>query len=94
MLRRELRSSCALVLVELLLVVLLLFDPVRAKVTTSISQFFFRERYDLLAWRREYFEPPLQKLLAITRTARFRERAESFGGYDVSGLGTVRWNGR
>ncbi|MCP5152790.1 MAG: helix-turn-helix transcriptional regulator [Ectothiorhodospiraceae bacterium] len=54
----------------------------------------FRERYDLLAWRREYFEPPLQKLLAITRTARFRERAESFGGYDVSGLGTVRWNGR
>ncbi|MCB9626742.1 MAG: GAF domain-containing protein [Sandaracinaceae bacterium] len=28
------------------LVVLLLFDPVRAKVTTSISQFFFRERYE------------------------------------------------
>jgi two-component system sensor histidine kinase HydH len=28
------------------LVVLLLFDPVRTKVTTWISQFFFRERYE------------------------------------------------
>ena len=31
------------------LVVLLLFDPVRTKVTTWISQFFFRERYEFAA---------------------------------------------
>jgi len=51
-----------------------------------------RERYDLLVTRRDYFEPPLQRLLAFTRTARFPARAAELGGYDVSGLGTVRYN--
>ncbi len=53
----------------------------------------FQERYDLLAWRRQVFEPPLQALLAFCRGDTFRERAASFAGYDVTGLGTVRYNG-
>jgi len=50
------------------------------------------ERLDLLLGRREYFEPPFQALLALTRKARFRERAETLGGYDVSGTGTISYN--
>ena len=53
----------------------------------------FRERYDLLVWRREYFEPPMQRLLAFCASAAFRQRATELGGYDLSGLGTVRYNG-
>ena len=53
----------------------------------------FRERYDLLVWRREYFEPPMQRLLAFCASALFRRRATEIGGYDLSGLGTVRYNG-
>ena len=53
----------------------------------------FRERYDLLLWRREYFEPPMQRLLAFCADAAFRARATEVGGYDLSGLGTVRYNG-
>ncbi len=52
-----------------------------------------RERYDLILRRRDYFEPPLQKLFAFTRDPAFAKRAEAMGGYDVSGLGTVRFNG-
>jgi excisionase family DNA binding protein len=53
----------------------------------------FRERYDLAVWRRDYFEPPLQKLLAFCRTSAFRERAGELGGYDVADLGQVHYNG-
>lgn len=53
----------------------------------------FRERYDLLVWRREYFEPPMQRLIAFCAGAAFRRRATEIGGYDYSGLGTVRYNG-
>jgi putative molybdopterin biosynthesis protein len=53
----------------------------------------FRERYDLALWRRDSFEPPLQKLLSFSRTAAFQRRAEELGGYDVAGLGTVHYNG-
>jgi molybdate-binding protein len=53
----------------------------------------FRERYDLAVWRRDYFEPPLQKLLAFCRTLAFQARAEELGGYDVAGLGEVHYNG-
>lgn len=52
-----------------------------------------RERYDLAVRRRDYFEPPFQAFLAVTRTAAFAERAKALGGYDLSGLGTVRHNG-
>ena len=53
----------------------------------------FRERYDLLVWRREYFEPPMQRLLAFCASAAFRRRTTEIGGYDLSGHGTVRYNG-
>jgi putative molybdopterin biosynthesis protein len=52
-----------------------------------------RERYDLLIWRLAYFEPPLQRLLAFCASAAFAAKAENLGGYDVSGLGRVHYNG-
>ncbi len=51
------------------------------------------ERYDLLMRRRDYFEPPMQSLLAFARSPAFAERAAQMGGYDLSGTGTVRFNG-
>ncbi|HYZ27092.1 MAG TPA: helix-turn-helix transcriptional regulator [Geminicoccaceae bacterium] len=53
----------------------------------------FRERYDLAVWRRDYFEPSLQKLFTFCRGPAFHKRAEELGGYDVSGLGRVHHNG-
>jgi molybdate-binding protein len=52
-----------------------------------------RERYDLAVWRRDYFEPPLQRLLGFCRGPAFQTRAKDLGGYDVSGLGQVHYNG-
>lgn len=52
-----------------------------------------RERFDLAVDRRAYFEPPVQALLAFTRTPEFARRVEALGGYDVSGTGSIRWNG-
>ena len=52
-----------------------------------------RERYDLLIWRRAYFEPPLQRLLAFCASAAFAAKTGNLGGYDVSGLGRVHYNG-
>lgn len=52
-----------------------------------------RERYDLLIWRRAYFEPPLQRLLDFCRSPAFAAKAVDLGGYDVSGLGRVHYNG-
>jgi len=51
------------------------------------------ERFDLLIRRRDYFEPPFQRLLGLARDPSFRAHAQSLTGYDVSGLGTVRYNG-
>ena len=51
------------------------------------------ERYDLLMRRRDFFEPPMQSLLAYARSAAFASRADQMGGYDVSATGTVRFNG-
>jgi molybdate-binding protein len=39
------------------------------------------ERFDLVVRRMEYFETPLQRLFAFTRTDLFRERAKVLGGY-------------
>jgi putative molybdopterin biosynthesis protein len=50
------------------------------------------ERFDLLIRRRDYFEPPFQKLMAFAHGAAFRARAASLTGYDISGLGTVHYN--
>ncbi len=51
------------------------------------------ERYDLLVWRKAYFEPPFQHLVTLCRSEKFRAKAKSLGGYDVSGFGTVHFNG-
>ncbi len=50
------------------------------------------ERYDLVVDRRAWFEPPFQRLLALARGPALAEQADALGGYDLSGLGTVRWN--
>ena len=51
------------------------------------------ERYDLVLGRRDYFEPPIQHLLAFARTPTFAARAAELAGYDVSALGEVVYNG-
>lgn len=48
-----------------------------------------RERFDLVARPRDWFEPPLQALLAFTRGEAFRARAARLGGYDVVETGRV-----
>jgi excisionase family DNA binding protein len=50
------------------------------------------ERFDLAVDRRGWFEPPMQRLLAFARGGALAEKAAALGGYDVSRLGTVRWN--
>jgi len=50
------------------------------------------ERLDLVAFRRDAFEAPLQRLLAWTRTAEFAAEATSLGGYNVANTGRVVFN--
>ncbi|MGB8181156.1 MAG: helix-turn-helix transcriptional regulator [Stellaceae bacterium] len=50
------------------------------------------ERFDLAMRRRDYFEPPVQKLLRFARTAELVERAQALGGYDLVAAGTVSYN--
>lgn len=52
-----------------------------------------RERFDLAVRRRDYFEPPVQKLLEFARSPAFAQRAAELGGYDVASLGRVAYNG-
>ncbi len=52
-----------------------------------------RERFDLAIRRRDYFEPPIQRLLAFARSEAFVARAADLGGYDIADLGRVAWNG-
>ena len=51
------------------------------------------ERFDLVIWRREYFEEQMQRVLGFCQTEAFRRHADELGGYDVSGNGTVHYNG-
>jgi len=51
------------------------------------------ERYDLLVWRKAYFDPPFQNLMRFCASDSFKRRARDFGGYDISGFGTVHFNG-
>ncbi len=51
-----------------------------------------KERYDLAVRRRDYFEAPVQALLAFAATDGFAARAAEMAGYDVSGLGRVVFN--
>jgi putative molybdopterin biosynthesis protein len=52
-----------------------------------------RERFDIVVYRRAYFEAPFQRLMAFCRSPMFAAKAEELGGYDISGFGTVRYNG-
>ncbi len=52
------------------------------------------ERFDLVVRVMEYFEPPLQKLLAFVHTSAFRDRAASMTGYDITRVGAVVFNPR
>ena len=51
------------------------------------------ERLDLVMRRRDYFEPPVQALLAFMRTKEFAVQAKALGGYDVAASGRVVFNG-
>lgn len=51
------------------------------------------ERFDLLVWRKVYFDPPFQKLIRFCASAAFRVRVQELGGYDISDLGAVHFNG-
>jgi molybdate-binding protein len=51
------------------------------------------ERFDLVMRRRDYFEPPIQTLLAFVRSEACARRAAHLGGYDLTDIGTVLWNG-
>jgi len=51
------------------------------------------ERLDLVAFRRDVFEPPLQALLAWTHEPAFAAQANALGGYDVARTGQVVFNG-
>ncbi len=51
------------------------------------------ERMDLVLHRRDYFEPPVQTLLAFVRTPEFAAQAKALGGYDVTETGRVAFNG-
>jgi excisionase family DNA binding protein len=52
-----------------------------------------RERFDILVWRHEWFEEPLQRLVRFLASAELRAKAETMTGYDISGSGTVHYNG-
>ena len=51
-----------------------------------------RERFDLLIDRKAFFDPPIQTLLRFARTDVFAAKARTFGGYDTTELGEVRWS--
>ena len=49
------------------------------------------ECFDLAMRRRDYFRPPLQKLLTFQRTPQFAARAAELGGYDLSATAAIRY---
>ena len=51
------------------------------------------EYFDLVIRRHDFFEPPIQTLLAFARSEPFRIRAGELSGYDIGELGQVVWNG-
>ncbi len=53
----------------------------------------FSERFDLAVWRKDFFDRPMQTLLAFARAEAFADRARELGGYDISGSGTIHFNG-
>lgn len=67
---------------------------VRAAAQTFRLDFIplYQERCDLLIRRRDYFEPPVQALLAFAQTPAFAVRAAEMRGYDVTATGRIVWN--
>lgn len=53
-----------------------------------------RERFDLLVDRRAWFEPPMQRFFGFCASPAFTDKATELQGYDVSGFGRIRFNGR
>jgi putative molybdopterin biosynthesis protein len=51
-----------------------------------------REFFDLVMRRRDYFEPPVHRLLAFARSGAFARRAEAHDGYSLEQLGAVTFN--
>jgi putative molybdopterin biosynthesis protein len=51
-----------------------------------------QEKFELAVCRRNYFEPPVQRLIKFGQGERLRERAAAMGGYDLRQLGTVTYN--
>jgi excisionase family DNA binding protein len=51
------------------------------------------ERFDLLVARKAWFDPPFQTFWRFCLTPAFAEKAAALGGYDISSMGTVRFNG-
>jgi molybdate-binding protein len=49
------------------------------------------ERFDLVMRQRDYFRPPLQRLIAFARGPALAARAAELGGYDVTDSGSVRF---
>ncbi len=53
-----------------------------------------REHFDLLIDRHAWFEPAMQTFWTFCRSQAFTERAGKLSGYDIDGLGSVRFNSR
>ncbi|MCL6421480.1 helix-turn-helix transcriptional regulator [Aestuariirhabdus haliotis] len=51
------------------------------------------ERFDLLVDRKSWFEAPMQRFVRFCQSAVFSEKAREYQGYDVSGFGSVWYNG-
>jgi excisionase family DNA binding protein len=49
------------------------------------------ENLDLLTRQRNYFRPPLQRLLRFLGDPRLKQRATELGGYDLSPAGQIRF---
>lgn len=50
------------------------------------------EQFALLVDRKAWFDAPMQKLMAFCATEAFANKAQAYGGYDTTALGTVVWN--
>jgi excisionase family DNA binding protein len=52
-----------------------------------------RERYDIVVFRRAYFDTAFQTFIEFCRSAAFHAKAAELGGYDLGGFGRVHYNG-
>jgi len=53
-----------------------------------------QEEFDLLVDRKAWFDPPFQRFLTLCQSDVFVAHAKTFAGYQVDGLGHIRWNGQ